>query len=105
MSERSVRRGTRRFEEEGEDGLLDRRLGRRSGRAVPEDKADEVGRLYRERYAGFTAKHFHEQAFPRAPGAGPWLPLGLVDQDLLAEPRLSGPGAAARTVASGRAGR
>ena len=60
MSERSVRRGTRRFEEEGEDGLLDRRLGRRSGRAGPEDEADEVGRLYRERYAGFTAKHFHE---------------------------------------------
>lgn len=60
MSERSVRRGTRRFEEEGEDGLLDRRLGRRSGRAGPEDEADEVGRLYRERYAGFTAKHLHE---------------------------------------------
>jgi transposase len=60
MSERSVRRWTRRFEEEGEDGLLDRRLGRRSGRVVPEDEADEVGRLYRECYAGFTAKHFHE---------------------------------------------
>jgi transposase len=60
MSERSFRRWTRRFEEEGEDGLLDRRLGRRSGRAVPEDEADAVGRLYRERYAGFTAKHFHE---------------------------------------------
>lgn len=27
---------------------------------MPEDEADEVGRLYRERYAGFTAKHFHE---------------------------------------------
>ena len=60
MSERSFRRWTRRFEEEGEDGLLDRRLGRRSGRAVPEDEASEVGRLFRELYAGFTAKHFHE---------------------------------------------
>jgi transposase len=60
MSERSFRRWTRRFEEDGEDGLLDRRLGRRSGRAVPEDEAEEVGRLFRERYAGFTAKHFHE---------------------------------------------
>jgi hypothetical protein len=27
---------------------------------VPDDEADEVERLYRERYAGFTAKHFHE---------------------------------------------
>jgi transposase len=60
MSERTFRRWTRRFEEEGEDGLLDRRLGRRSGRAVPEAEAEEVERLYRERYAGFTAKHFHE---------------------------------------------
>jgi transposase len=60
MSERSFRRWTRRFEEDGEDGLLDRRLGRRSGRAVPDEEAAEVGRLFRERYAGFTAKHFHE---------------------------------------------
>src|SRR5437868_4661663 len=60
MSERTFRRWARRFEEEGEEGLLDRRIGRRSGRAVPDTEADEVERLYRERYAGFTAKHFHE---------------------------------------------
>jgi hypothetical protein len=35
MSERTFRRWVRRFEEEGEDGVLDRRLGRRSGRADP----------------------------------------------------------------------
>jgi transposase len=60
MSERTLRRWTRRMEEEGEEGLLDRRLGRRSGRAVPQADAAEVERLYRERYWGFTAKHFHE---------------------------------------------
>ena len=60
MSERTFRRWTARFEEAGEDGLLDRRLGRRSGRAVPAAEADAVERLYKERYAGFTAKHFHE---------------------------------------------
>jgi len=60
MSERTLRRWTRRFEEDGEEGLADRRLGRRSGRAVPDEAAAEVERLYRERYAGFTAKHFHE---------------------------------------------
>jgi transposase len=60
MSERTFRRWVRRFEEHGEQGLLDRRLRRRSGRAVPEADAEEVERLYRERYAGFTAKHFHE---------------------------------------------
>jgi len=60
MSERTFRRWSRRFEEEGEEGLIDRRIGRRSGRAVPDSEAEEVERLYRERYEGFTAKHFHE---------------------------------------------
>ena len=60
MSERTFRRWARRFEEDGEEGLVDRRLGRRSGQAVPDDAAAEVERLYRERYCEFTAKHFHE---------------------------------------------
>jgi transposase len=60
MSERTFRRWARRFEADGEDGLIDRRLGRCSGRAVPEATAAQVERLYRDRYGGFTAKHFHE---------------------------------------------
>ena len=53
-------RWTRRYEEEGEAGLVDRRLGKASGRRVPADRAEEVEALYRERYQGFTVKHFHE---------------------------------------------
>ena len=60
VSERTFRRWTRRYEEEGEAGLIDRRLGKTSGRRVPADRAEEVERLYRERYQGFTVKHFHE---------------------------------------------
>ena len=60
VSERTFRRWTRRYEEEGEAGLVDRRLGKVSGKRVPVDRAEEVGRLYRERYPGFTVKHFHE---------------------------------------------
>jgi transposase len=60
MSERTFRRYVDRFEADGEEGLVDRRLGRRSGRAVPDTEAEEVERLYRERYQGFTARHFHE---------------------------------------------
>ena len=60
VSERTFRRWTRRYEEEGEAGLLDRRLGKASGKRVPVDRADEVEALYRERYRGFTARHFHE---------------------------------------------
>ena len=60
MSERSFRRWHRRYEEEGPAGLSDRRLGKASARRVPVDEAMRVERLYRERYQGFTAKHFHE---------------------------------------------
>jgi len=60
MGERTFRRWCCRFEEEGDDGLLDRRLGKVSGKRVPAEREAEVERLYRERYQGFTAKHFHE---------------------------------------------
>ena len=65
VGERTFRRWRRRYEEEGEAGLLDRRLGKASGKRVPVDRAEEVERLYRQHYAGFTAKHFHEQLVTR----------------------------------------
>lgn len=87
MSERTFRRWARRFEEDGEEGLLDRRLGRRSGRAVPDEAAAEVERLYRERYAGFTAKHFHEHlvADHRFAWGYTWTKTYLQDRGLLAK--------------------
>ena len=60
VGERTFRRWRLRFEGEGEAGLLDRRLGKASSKRVPRDRGDEVEALYRTRYAGFTAKHFHE---------------------------------------------
>jgi len=60
VSERTFRRWCLRYEEAGEAGLLDRRLGRASGKRVPIDREQEVEALYRTRYSGFTAKHFHE---------------------------------------------
>ena len=60
VGERTFRRLCQRFADDGEAGLLDRRLGKASGKRVPVDRADEVEALYRTRYAGFTAKHFHE---------------------------------------------
>ena len=60
MSERTFRRWSQRYDEAGEAGLLDGRLGKASGKRVPVDRSDEVEALYRSRYQGFTAKHFHE---------------------------------------------
>jgi transposase len=60
IGERSFRRWHERYEEAGQAGLADRRLGKASAKRVPVDEAMRVKELYRERYEGFTAKHFHE---------------------------------------------
>jgi transposase len=60
ITERTFRRWCHRYDEGGEAGLLDRRLGHASGKRVPVDRSEEVEALYRTRYSGFTAKHFHE---------------------------------------------
>jgi hypothetical protein len=59
VSERTFRRWQVRYEEEGEAGLLDRRLYRGSGNRVPVDRKQEVEALYRQRYVGIRAKHEH----------------------------------------------
>ena len=59
MSERSFRRYRQRYEEEGLDGLFDRRLGKASARRVPADQVAWVLDEYRTRYQGWTVKHFH----------------------------------------------
>ena len=60
IDERTFRRWCHRYREEGEAGLLDRRLGKPSSRQVPVDMEMRVSELYRAQYTGFTAKHFHE---------------------------------------------
>ncbi len=60
MSERTFRRWRDRYEDEGLEGLYDRRLGAASARRVPVDRIGRVLELYRTRYSGFTVKHFHE---------------------------------------------
>ncbi|ARP68280.1 hypothetical protein A9K65_033355 (plasmid) [Mesorhizobium sp. WSM1497] len=60
MSERKFRRYRERYEEAGEAGLLDRRLGKLSTRRVPAEAIEEMLELYRHRYLGWNVKHFHE---------------------------------------------
>jgi transposase len=61
MSERQFRRYRTRFEEEGEAGLIDRRLGRVSGNRVPEHERAFMLDEYRQHYRGWNVKHFLEQ--------------------------------------------
>ena len=60
MSERTFRRWRDRHDDEGLEGLYDRRLGKASAKRVPVDEIERVLTLYRSRYSGFTVKHFHE---------------------------------------------
>ena len=61
MSGRHFRRLSERYDEEGRDGLRDRRLGKPSPRRAPAAELTRMQRLYQERYRDFTVKHFHEQ--------------------------------------------
>jgi transposase len=60
MSERQFRRYRDRYEEDGDDGLRDRRLGKPSPKQVPAAERERMLELYREVYRGWNIKHFHE---------------------------------------------
>jgi len=65
MSGRNFRRLCARYEEDGIEGLRDRRIGKLSPRRAPERELERMHELYRERYSDFTVKHFHEQLVHR----------------------------------------
>jgi len=60
LSERQFRRYRDRYEEEGLDGLRDRRLGKPSPKRVPSKDAQLMLELYGGPYRGWNVKHFHE---------------------------------------------
>lgn len=61
MTPRNLRRWRERYERWGYNGLVDQRRCP-SKRRVPLAELEGVLRLYRERYAGFNGRHFHEIA-------------------------------------------
>ena len=67
MSERTFRRYVARYGNEGVEGLLDKRLGRRSPRRALQKEVDAVVALYRENYPRRNVRHFYE-AYTEAHG-------------------------------------
>jgi len=61
VSERTFRRWRHRYEEDGAEGLVDRRTGQPSPRRAPEGELERMRMLYGRVYQGFTIKHFHEK--------------------------------------------
>jgi transposase len=59
-SERQFLRYRRRYEDEGLDGLLDKRLGKPSAKRVPADVVTWMVEEYQARHDGWSVKHFHE---------------------------------------------
>ena len=68
VCERTFRRYVDRYEDEGLDGLIDKRLGQVSARRAPVDEVVRTEALYRERYEGWNVKHFY--SFYRREHAG-----------------------------------
>jgi transposase len=60
VSERQFRRYRDRYEEDGLEGLIDRRLGQPSPKRVPARDLRLMLELYRHAYRGWNVKHFHE---------------------------------------------
>ncbi len=59
VSERTFRRQIARYEADGMQGLIDRRMGQVSSRRAPVDEVLGVQRLYQFGFAGWNVKHFH----------------------------------------------
>jgi len=59
VCERTFRRYIDRYEEEGLEGLIDKRLSQVSHRRAPVDEVMRLVDRYRSRHEGWSAKHFH----------------------------------------------
>ena len=92
MTERSLRRWRRRYEQYGYDGLFDRRRGGPSPRRVPVETVQEVLGLYQDRYGDFNVRHFHEK-LREEHGIGlsyTWVKMALQGAGLVAQGRKRG---------------
>jgi len=59
VCERTFRRYLERYEEEGAEGLIDKRIGRISPRRASVDEVSALVDLYRREYPGWNVRHFH----------------------------------------------
>ena len=92
MSERNFRRYVGRYEADGLEGLIDRRIEQLSSRRAPVDEVMRVVNLYQSRHDGWNVQHFH--TWYRRDGVGTrsytWVKNTL--QNANAVPRAKGKG-------------
>ena len=96
VGERTFRRWCRRYEEEGETGLLDRADRQDVGPAGAGGPVRGGGALVSDALSGL-----HRAAFPRAPGSGPPICVELqLDEGVPAKPEFAAEGVASRGAPS-----
>jgi len=61
MSERNLRRHIKRYEEEGIDGLNNKRLAEAAHNAAPVDEVIRLTELYGNHYRGYSPSHFYDK--------------------------------------------
>jgi transposase len=61
VSYRTMKRWKSRYQEQGYDGIFDRRMKRPSPKRVPFNELQTILSLYRTTYRGFNVTHFHEK--------------------------------------------
>ena len=67
--ERSFRRHVDRYEEDGLEGLLDKRLSQISKRRAAQTEVDHVVQTYKSGFAGWNVAHFHSKYRSESKGA------------------------------------
>jgi len=87
VSDRTFRRYIYRYEEEGLEGLYDKRSARASHRCAPVDEVCRVTELYRDRYRGWNVTHVYS-VYRRRHGGGrsyTWVKNKLQEATLVAK--------------------
>lgn len=93
MSVRTFLRKRRRYEEEGFEGVFDRRLGKPSGNRACRDEVENLRQLYLNSYRGFSIKHFHDYLKWKYPEVRSynWVRLTLQNEGIIAKSKQGGP--------------
>jgi transposase len=91
VCERTFRRYVDRYEEEGFEGLRDKRLTQTSARKAPGAEVQDVVERYRARHQGWNVKHFYSW-YQRDPGGRSytWVKTALQEAGLVAKTKGKG---------------
>ena len=93
VCDRTFRRHIDRYDEEGLDGLIDKRISQVSHLCAPVDEVLQLEALYKERYDEWNVKHFFERYREEHKGTRSytWVKNRLQSANLVAKGKRRGP--------------